>query len=332
MATDHARDDSKLFDRLRRHRYIGLLFNIAPATVWLIVFFLVPLAIMFYYSFGTSGGFAVVLLDIAHLGLQQYARFFIPEGASVLEAAWYTIGWLYGYFVPFASNFTGGMPTSYVQLLVKSIYYGLLATIFAFAMGYPIAYYIARKVPSGYQNILIGLIILPYWASFLVRIYAIKIILVKNGLVDILLTFFNIASNVDLLYTTSAVIIGLVYIYLPFMILPIYASLEQFDPDLEEAAMDLGANRLTAFRKVTFPLSLPGVFAGSILVFIPSVGAYVIPQLLGGAGTSTIGLFIASMFTTAGNWAFGAAAGFILMLVMLAALGAFQHWAGGDFL
>lgn len=333
MATDHAHSGSvELFDRLRRHRYVGLLFNIAPATVWLIVFFLVPLAIMFYYSFGTRGAFGIVLLDIAHLGLQQYTTFFIPEGASILQAIWYTIGWLFGYFLPFVSNFAGGMPTPYVQLLFKSIYFGFVTTFVAFAMGYPIAYYIARKMPAGYQNILIALVVLPYWASYLVRIYAVKIILAKNGLVDSLLTTLNIASNMSLLYTDVAVITGLIYIFLPFMILPIYANLEQSNPDLEEAAMDLGADRLTAFRKVTFPLSLPGVFAGSILVFIPSVGAYVIPELLGGASTATIGQFIASMFLTAGNWPLGAAAAFILMVIMLGALWAFQHWAGGDFL
>jgi spermidine/putrescine transport system permease protein len=333
MATDHAHSGSvELFDRLRRHRYVGLLFNVAPATVWLIVFFLVPLAVMFYYSFGTRGAFGVVLLDIAHLGLQQYATFFIPEGASILQAIWYTIGWLFGYFLPFVPNFAGGMPTPYVQLLFKSIYFGLVTTFFAFAMGYPIAYYIARKAPSEYQNILIALIVLPYWASYLVRVYAIKIILAKNGLVSSLLTMLHLSGNVNLLYTDFAVGTGLIYIYTPFMILPVYASLEQLDYTLEEAAMDLGADRLDAFFKVTFPLSIPGVIAGSILVFIPAVGAYVIPELLGGANTATIGEFIASQFGSAGNWPFGAATAFILMVIMFGALWAYQNWAGGDFL
>lgn len=333
MATDHARGESvTLFDRLRRHRYIGLVFNVSPASVWLLVFFLVPLAVMFYYSFGTRGAFGVVLLDAPNLGLQQYSRFFLPEGASVLEAAWYTVGWLFGHFVPFVPNFAGGTPTPYVQLLFKSLYFGVVTTIFALAMGYPLAYFVARKVPASYQNVLIALVVLPYWASYLVRIYAIKIILAKNGLVNSLLGALGIGTNANLLYSDFAVGTGLIYIYVPFMILPVYASLEQFDPTLEEAAMDLGADRLDAFRKVTLPLSLPGVIAGSILVFIPAVGTYVIPELLGGTSTATIGQFVANQFGAAGNWPLGAAAAFVLMIIMFGAIWAYQNWAGGDFL
>ncbi|WP_049901432.1 ABC transporter permease [Halococcus agarilyticus] len=333
MATDHARGESvDLFDRLRRHRYVGLVFNIAPASVWLVAFFLVPLAVMFYYSFGTRGAFGVVLLDAANLGLQQYVTFFIPDDASVLEAAWYTVGWLFGQFVPFVPNVAGGTPTPYVQLLFKSLYFGVITTVFALAMGYPLAYFVARKTPSGYQNLLVALVVLPYWASYLVRIYAIKILLARGGLVDSLLTTLGIADNVTLLYSDIAVGTGLIYVYVPFMILPVYASLEQFDPTLEEAAMDLGADRLDAFRKVTLPLSLPGVIAGSILVFIPAVGTYVIPELLGGTSTATIGEFIASQFGAAGNWPLGAAAAFVLMVIMFGALWAYQTWAGGDFL
>lgn len=333
MATDHARGESvELFDRLRRHRYVGLVFNVVPASVWLLAFFLVPLAVMFYYSFGTRGAFGVVLLDAANLGLQQYRIFFIPEGASVLEAAWYTVGWLFGHFVPFVPNVAGGSPTPYVQLLFKSLYFGVITTVFALAMGYPLAYFVARKVPAGYQNVLVALVVLPYWASYLVRIYAIKIMLAKNGLVNSLLGVLGITGNANLLYSDFAVGTGLIYVYVPFMILPVYATLEQFDPTLEEAAMDLGADRLDAFRTVTLPLSLPGVIAGSILVFIPAVGTYVVPELLGGTSTATIGEFIASQFGAAGNWPLGSAAAFVLMVIMFGAIWAYQRRAGGDLL
>lgn len=332
MATEHTNGGVGLFTRVRRHRYIGLVFNALPATLWLGVFFVAPLAVMLYYSFGTRGAFGTVLLDAGHLGIQQYTYFFIPEGASIPQTIWWTIGWLLGHFVPLVPNVAGGEPTPYVQLLFKSIYFGVLTTVFAFAIGYPMAYFVARKVPAGYQNILVALVVLPYWASYLVRVYAIKIILAKNGLLDNLLTTLHIADNVSLLYSNFAVGFGLVYIYVPFMILPVYASLEQLDTTLEEAAMDLGADRWDAFRKVTFPLSLPGVIAGSFLVFIPAVGAYVIPELLGGTDTATIGEFIAAQFGAAGNWPLGAAAAFILMVIMFLGIWVYQSRTGGDLL
>lgn len=321
-----------LLGAVRKNRWAGLLVNATPSGLWLVVFFLVPLAVMFYYSFGQRGAFGEVLLGADYLGLQQYALFFVPDDASIPQAIWYTIGWLFGHFVPFVPNFAGGQPTPYVQLLFKSIYFGLLTTVFSFAVGYPMAYYVARKVPSHRQNLLIAFVVLPYWASYLVRVYAIKIMLAKNGLLDLLLTNLHIASDVHLLYSNFAVNFGMVYIYVPFMILPIYASLEQLDHTLEEAAMDLGADRLDAFLKVTFPLSMPGVVAGSILVFIPAVGAYVIPELLGGTDTATIGEFIAGQFGAAGNWPLGSAAAFVLMIIMFAALWVYQARAGGDFL
>ncbi|GGL66096.1 ABC transporter permease [Halocalculus aciditolerans] len=332
MATERTSGGSGLVTRVRRHRYVGLVFNAAPATFWLGVFFVAPLAVMLYYSFGTRGAFGTVLLDPEHLGIQQYAYFFVPDGASIPQTIWWTLGWALGHFVPFVPNVAGGEPTAYVQLLFKSIYFGVVTTVFAFAIGYPMAYFVARKAPANYRNILVALVVLPYWASYLVRVYAIKIMLAKNGLLDNLLTTLNIADNVSLLYSNFAVGFGLVYIYVPFMILPVYASLEQLDTTLEEAAMDLGADRWDAFRRVTLPLSMPGVIAGSFLVFIPAVGAYVIPELLGGTDTATVGEFIASQFGSAGNWPLGAAAAFILMVIMFLGIWIYQSRTGGDIL
>jgi len=323
---------SRLFRRIRHHRYAGLFVNLSPSAFWLTVFFVLPLIVMLYYSFGERGAFGEVLLGPANLGLQQYAQFFVPDGGNILGAAWVTLLWTVQGFIPFGIKLTSLAPTPYVQLTIKSIGYGLITTLVSFAFGYPMAYYVGRLAPKKWRNQLLILVVLPYWASYLVRVYAIKLMLAKNGLINNLLAMLGVVSDVRLLYTDFAVQYGLVYIWIPFMILPIYASLEQLNPELNEAAMDLGADRLDSFRYVTLPLSKPGVVAGSILVFIPSVGAYVIPALLGGANTATIGEFIAAQFGAAGNWPLGAAAAFILMIIMFGALWAYQRGASGDFL
>jgi spermidine/putrescine transport system permease protein len=318
---------------VRQHPYTGLLVNIAPSAVWLGVFFMIPLAVMLLYSFGERGAFGQVLIGPEHLGLQQYATFFIPEGMSVTTAVWVTVAWLVERIVPFELGLAQATPTPYVQLTFRSIWYGLVATFVSFVVGYPMAYYVARLAPEKYQNLLIALVVLPYWASYLVRVYAIKLLLAKNGIVPTLATYLPFVDQQPaLLFNAFSVQVGLIYIWIPFMILPAYASLEQIDFTLNEAAMDLGADRLDAFVHVTFPLSLPGVIAGSLLVFIPSVGAYVIPELLGGPSTVTIGNFIASQFGAAGNWPLGAAASFILMAIMLGGIALYLRRAGGDFL
>ncbi|MFC7046787.1 ABC transporter permease [Halobacteriaceae archaeon GCM10025711] len=319
--------------RVRRHPYTGLIVNLAPSTFWLTVFFLVPLGVMFFYSFGERGAFGEVLIGAEYLGLQQYATFFVPDGATLPEAVWYSLAWILEGLIPLNVQLAATDPTPYVQLTVKSINYGILATVFSFLIGYPMAYYVARGVPEQYQNLLIALVVLPYWASYLVRVYAIKLLLAKGGILPSLVQALPfVADQPKLLYTAFSVQFGLVYVWVPFMILPAYASIENIDFTLHEAAMDLGADRLDAFLKVTFPLSLPGVIAGSILVFIPSVGSYVIPELLGSPNTPTIGEFIASQFGAAGNWPLGAAAAFVLTAIMLGAIGLYQRRAGGEFL
>lgn len=320
------------FQRIRKHRYTGLLVNVLPSTFWLVFFFLIPLGVMFYYSFGERGAFGEVLIGMEYLGLQQYAKFFVPDGATLLEAVWYSVAWVIEGIVPGGTQLAATDPTPYVQLTVKSIYYGLVTTVVSLALGYPMAYFIARSVPSRYQNLLIALVVLPYWASYLVRVYAIKLLLAKGGILSTVVGWLPFVGEPQLLYTGFSVQFGLVYIWIPFMILPVYASIENVDFTLQEAAMDLGADRLDAFRKVTFPLSLPGVIAGSILVFIPSVGSYVIPELLGSPNTPTIGEFIAAQFGAAGNWPLGAAAAFVLTAIMLGAIVVYQRRAAGDFL
>lgn len=336
MASEHKtreRDGSGpgLFRRLRSNRWTGFVVNVTPSAFWLLVFFLVPLAVMFYYSFGQRGAFGEVLIAPEYLGLHQYRLFFIPDDASVLEAAWFTVAWMLETLVPFDVQLAAGEPTPYVQLTLKSIGFGLLATLVSFVIGYPVAYFVGRVAPEEYQDLLLVLIILPFWASFLVRIYAIQILLSGNSVLTNALGFLPwFAAGESLMNSRLAVMIGLVYIWIPFMILPVYASIEEIDFTLREAAMDLGATRLQAFRHVVFPLSMPGVVAGSLLVFIPSTGAYVIPDLLGGTDSRMIGNFIASQFGAAGNWPLGAAGSFTLMGIMLLAIAAYQKYGSAD--
>jgi len=316
---------------VRRHRLIGLLVNLAPSAFWLGVFFVVPLLVMLVYSFGERGAFGEVLLGVESLGLQQYSTFFVPEGATILQSAWYSVAYVLEWLVPFQLASTE--PTVYVKITVRSMYYGVITTVTCLLIGYPIAYYIARNVPDRRQNLLIALIVLPYWASYLVRVYAVQLLLSQNGIVPSVVAALGLTNGrPQLLFSDFAVVTGLVYIWLPFMVLPVYSSIETLDFTLHEAAMDLGADRVDAFLRVTFPLSMPGVVAGSVLVFIPSVGAFVIPELLGGTQTATIGEFIASQFGAAGNWPLGAAASFVLMAIMLAAIGLYLRRAGGGML
>lgn len=329
--TQPARSDTNLISRIRHHRYTGFVVNAAPATFWLTVFFAVPLAVMLYYSFGERGAFGEVLVGPQYLGLQQYVSFFVPEGATVLQAVWYTVAWIVERVIPLNIQLAATDPTPYVQLTFRSIWFAAVATIVSFVIGYPMAYFIARSAPDRYQNLLIALVVLPYWASYLVRIYAIKLLLSRNGVFANLLTMLPMIDEPPkLLFTSLSVQLGLVYIWVPFMILPVYASLENLDFTLHEAAMDLGADRFDAFLKVTLPLSMPGIMAGSLLVFIPSVGAYVVPELLGSPNSATIGEFIASQFGAAGNWPLGAAASFILMVIMMVAIWGYQKHVGGD--
>ena len=318
------------FERFRNHRYAGLVVNAGPAAFWLSVFFLVPLAVMFVYSFGERGAFGQVLLGLENLGLQNYRTFFVPEGFGILRTIWVSVAWFVEWVTPTAFHLTDATPTPYVQLTIRSIWYGTVATLVCLVVGYPTAYYIAKLAPEQHRNMLLALVVLPYWASYLVRIYAVKLLLSRNGIVPSVLEALPFVEQApSLLYNNFAVEFGLIYIWLPFMVLPAYASIEQIDFTMQEAAMDLGADRLDAFLRVTFPLSLPGVVAGSILVFIPSVGAYVIPELLGGPSNATIGRFIASQFGAAGNWPLGAAASFVLMAIMMGSIWVYLKRAGG---
>ncbi|MBO9405327.1 MAG: ABC transporter permease, partial [Thermomicrobium sp.] len=207
----------------------------------------------------------------------------------------------------------------YIRVFLVSVWLALLTTVICLVIGYPFAFVIARS-PRRWRNALLVLVLIPFWTNFLVRTYAIMLLLRADGLINNALQWLGLIDRpLSLLFTPFAVVLGLVYGYLPFMILPIYASIEKFDFTLVEAAQDLGANAWHVFWRVLLPLTLPGVLAGSILVFIPSVGAFVTPDLLGGGKVVMIANLINQQFLTVRHWPFGSAISFVLMAIVLAA-------------
>ena len=256
---------------------------LAPGALWLVLFFAAPIVIMLVYSFMPRGIYGGVAPGFT---LEHYRRFFDPL---------------------------------YLDILRRTFLLSLLCTVLCLILGYPMAYAIARS--ARWKNFLLFLVVLPFWTSFLVRTYAMIFLMRDTGLINSLLMAAGITDQpVTILYTAGAVMAGLVYGFVPFMVLPIYASLEKLDVSLLEAAEVLGARPPARFWRVTFPLSLPGVAAGCLLVFIPSLGAFLTPDLLGGAKEMMIGNLVQNQFSSARNWPFGSAASFIVMAVVLAAV------------
>jgi spermidine/putrescine transport system permease protein len=261
---------------------------ISPAALWLLIFFLVPLVLVLLVSFGERGDAGQVVYSWT---LKNYVRFFGKVGDRYL----------------------------YIQIFIRSLGIALLNTLLCLLVGYPLAFFIARQAPKR-RNVLLLLVMIPFWTNFLVRTYAWMVILRDTGVINnLFLTLGLIAQPLPLLYNQGAVIVGLFYGYLPFMVLPLYASIEKLDLSLVEAAQDLGANALRTFLRVVLPLTKPGIVAGSIIVFIPSIGAYVTPDLMGGAKVTMVGNLLQQQFLKVRDWPFGSAVGFILMLTVLAA-------------
>ena len=263
---------------------LGLAGLLAPVTFWLGLFFLVPLLLILAYSFGTSGVYGGITLGF---NPGNYLKVFDPL---------------------------------YLEIIVRTLVIALINTLLCLALGYPLAYFIVFR-GGGWKNVLILLVMVPFWTSLLIRAYAWVVILGGNGLANKALQFLGITNEpLTLIFTPQAVLMGLFYSYLPFMVLPLYAALDKFDTRLKEAAQDLGASRWHTFWRVTFPLSMPGVIAGSILVFIPSAGEFVIPDLLGGSRTMMTGNLIQNQFLQARDWAFGSALSVMLAVLMLGAI------------
>ena len=278
----------------RRGWTLGLTGLLAPVTIWLGLFFLIPLVLILTYSFGTSGVYGGITLGF---NPGNYLKVFDPL---------------------------------YLEIIVRTFVIAAITTVLCFALGYPLAYFIVFK-GRRWRNVLILLVMVPFWTSLLIRAYSWVVILSGNGIANKTLQFLGIIDEpATLIFTSQAVLMGMVYSYLPFMILPLYASLEKFDTRLKEAAKDLGASRWHTFWRVTFPLSMPGVIAGSILVFIPSAGEFVIPQLLGGSRTVMTGSLIQSQFGSARDWAFGSALSVMLAVLLLAAILFYVRRVGTD--
>lgn len=255
---------------------------VLPAMGWLGLFFALPLLIVVVVSFASRTAYGQVVFQ---WNLENYLRFLEPL---------------------------------YLKIFVFTLGTAFVTTLWTFAMGYPVAYTIAMILPKKWQQAGIILVMIPFWINFLIRSYSWVIILRAQGLVNTFLLHFGfIEKPLGLLYNNTAVLLGMVYGLLPFMVLPIYVSLEQMDKRLLEAASDLGASPFTAFRKITLPLTLPGVAAGSILVFISSLGMFVVPDIMGGAKSSLMGNVIQNQFLAARDWPFGSALSIILALLSL---------------
>jgi spermidine/putrescine transport system permease protein len=223
-------------------------------------------------------------------------------------------------WTPTLANYVSIFDSLYLQIFWRSLWMAALTTVVCFVFGFPLAYLIARA-PRTWQAVLLLLIIIPFWTNFLVRTYAWMFILRTEGLLNTVLMSAGIIDQpFNLLFTDTAVIIGLVYGYLPFMVLPLFAALERLDPSVIEAAWDLYAGPVKVFTRVILPLAKPGVIAGSLLVFIPSVGAYVTPDLLGGAKSMMIGNLIQQQYLVVRDWPFGSALSFVLMVAVLLAV------------
>jgi spermidine/putrescine transport system permease protein len=277
---------------------------------WLVlgIFFLVPLVLMLGVSFaerGTYGG----LRPIANLGDYLRSGAFLGNYAHSLDGVFLRIGW-------------------------RSVWMAVITTLLCVLVSFPIAYYLALLAPRRWKGVLLGLVVVPFWTSFLIRTYAWMFILRTEGLLNLALMGSGLLRHpVELLYTQTAVMIGLVYGELPFMILPLYASLEKLDRSLMEAASDLGAGGVQTFRRVTFPLTLPGLAAGIVMVFIPSLGQFVVSDLLGGARSMLLGNLIQNQFAVARNKPFGAALAFELtaaVLLLLLGYAALARRRGGE--
>ena len=287
--------------RSRRETW-RLLFLISPSLFWLVIFFLIPLIVVFAISFGQRGTYGGVRWN---LNLGNYTRFFDPL---------------------------------YLRIFGRTLVIALTTTVICLLVGYPLAYFIATR-PARWRNTLLLLLMIPFWTNFLIRTYAWLLLLRDQGFINAFWTgplhavlaqlaltvplsiwepFLQATSApLTLFGTDGAIIVGLVYAWLPDMVLPCYATIERFDFSLVEAAQDLYANRLKSFLRVILPLTMSGIVAGSILVFIPSLGAYVTPDLLGGAKSIMIGNVIYSQFMSARDYPFGSAISFVLMAVML---------------
>jgi len=264
---------------------------LAPLTLYFLVFLVAPLLIIFVYSLSTRGVYGTV------------------EPSYTLD------------------NYRTAINAAYLEVFWRSVRYAGLTSTLCLILGYPLAYTIA-VFGGRHKSTLLLLVMLPFWTSYLVRIYAWKTILATKGLLNVVLLWSGLVSEpLQILNTPAAVVLGLTYGFLPFMTLPLYVSLEKLDPNLLHASEDLGANPFGTFTRVVLPLTMPGVLAGFLLTFIPAVGDFVTPDLLGGPQTQMIGNLIESRFFPEQDWPMGSAMAFLLMGILMIGLWTYARLA-----
>ena len=259
-----------------------------PGTFWLVLFFVIPLAYLFGLSLSSKA---------------------IVDGEISING--------YDYFTGLG-NYLRSIEPLYLQIMWKSIWVSALATILCLLTAYPIAFGICFA-PARWKPILLLLVVLPFWINLLIRTYALIAVFRTQGYLNLTLGALGLGPY-EMLYNDFAVIFGLVYVYMPFMVLPLYATIERLDRSFLEASLDLGATQFTTFKNVTLPLTMPGIITGTILVFIPCLGSFLTPALLGGANAIMIGNVIERQFKAANDAPFGAAISFMLMFATFAAL------------
>ncbi|WP_349358109.1 ABC transporter permease [Stappia sp.] len=282
------------FTSLRARRALSLYGLLSAPTVFLAIFFLGPLGIMVVYTFLTPGLYGGVDWAFSHL---NYGRI---------------LGWAdtrYDQFDPV-----------YISIFLRSIRLAATTVLACLVICYPFAFWVARQ-PERWRNFFIFLITLPFFISLIVRLFAWVLILRPTGFLNqALLGLGLVDAPLDIIFTDIAVVIGMTYVFIPFMFLPLYSSIEKLDGSLIEASQDLGASPLQTFLRVILPMTLPGIVGGSIIVFIPSLGNFIVPSLLGGARVVMIGNLIEQQFLSARNWPFGSALGMMVMAAVLVLL------------
>jgi spermidine/putrescine transport system permease protein len=283
----------KFFRNKKGFQLFGLL---GPGALWILLFFNLPILIVLFISFVERGRAGSIRLPPVYT-LDNYAQLF--NACS--------------------SEFAGPAcdPLLYLGIFGHSVRIGLVVTLWCILLGYPLSYFISKQ-KQVWRDALMILVIIPFWTNFLVRTYALKQVLATEGLLNSFLMNVGLINQpLDLLFNEFAVVVGLVYGYIPFAILPMYASIEKFDHTLMEAAADLGASPARSFLRVMLPLTMPGVVAALVLVFVPVVGAFITPDIMGGGKIEMIGTLINRQFGVSRNWPFGSAMSLMLMLLVL---------------
>jgi len=278
--------------RQRRRAQLGIL--LSPVTLFLAAFFLAPLAIMATYSLLAPGLYGGVVWEYYPHNFGRILGFADPE---------------FEIFDPV-----------YMSIFLRSVRIALITVAITLLVCYPAAFQISR-LPDRWKSFTLFLITLPFFASLIVRLFIWVLILKNTGFINVSLQYLGVTERpLEMIYTEGAIILGMVYIFIPFMFLPVYASVEKLDWSLVRASQDLGANNVQTFLRVILPLTLPGVIGGSIIVFIPALGNFVVPAVLGGAKTMMLGNLIEQQFLAARNWPFGAALAMLVMAVVLVIL------------